>query len=202
MSLFIRSLMEKTIYLQKIGPLDEIILIRLQRNLQWFFKKFRVDVKISPELIKLEHEEYHDWRKQYDASRMLRRLKNTLRNGHFRLLGITSKDIYSHLFHSVFGVAYKPTMQQLLPSGQALISVARLIENFYRRPRKPSLSELRIYKEALHELGHTFGLDHCDDSCIMFFSKSLQDTDEKPAKFCPQCLEELKNYLCDIENVI
>jgi archaemetzincin len=34
--------------------------------------------------------------------------------------------------------------------------------------------------EAVHELGHAFGLTHCEKSrCVMHFSNSLQDTDFK-----------------------
>jgi len=35
----------------------------------------------------------------------------------------------------------------------------------------------RVIKEAVHELGHAFGLTHCENSkCVMHFSNSLQDT--------------------------
>lgn len=45
-------------------------------------------------------------------------------------------------------------------------------------------------KEAVHELGHTFGLVHCiDPKCVMFFSNSLADTDNKNTKFCKKCIK-------------
>ncbi len=51
-----------------------------------------------------------------------------------------------------------------------------------------SYSLERVVKEAIHELGHTYGLGHCRDArCIMYFSNSLLDTDRKGAAFCVNC---------------
>jgi archaemetzincin len=34
----------------------------------------------------------------------------------------------------------------------------------------------RLVKEAVHELGHAFGLNHCENiECVMHFSNSLQN---------------------------
>ncbi|MFX1597125.1 MAG: hypothetical protein ACFFBK_13800, partial [Promethearchaeota archaeon] len=71
----------------------------------------------------------------------------------------------------------------------------RLREKFYRRPDNSTLFELRILKEAVHELGHTFTLQHCKNFCIMRFSNSLADTDQKPPEYCASCLNKLKNFL-------
>ncbi|MFQ5892664.1 MAG: hypothetical protein ACE5HW_07710, partial [Candidatus Methanofastidiosia archaeon] len=46
----------------------------------------------------------------------------------------------------------------------------------------------RVLKEAIHELGHTFGLRQCKNSrCVMFFSNSLWDTDYKSKEYCEIC---------------
>ena len=49
----------------------------------------------------------------------------------------------------------------------------------------------RLAKETLHELGHCFGLNHCNNDCAMRFSSSVEEVDLKPAKLCNDC----KNYL-------
>ena len=48
--------------------------------------------------------------------------------------------------------------------------------------------ELRAMKEALHELGHTFGLVHCPvPSCIMTLANDIQHVDRKNIEFCGGC---------------
>ncbi|MFN8009739.1 MAG: Zn-dependent protease, partial [Terriglobia bacterium] len=51
----------------------------------------------------------------------------------------------------------------------------------------------RCEKEAVHELGHTFGLVHCSDySCVMSHSNSVDQIDLKSNRFCPTCLQSLR----------
>ncbi len=48
----------------------------------------------------------------------------------------------------------------------------------------------RIGKEAIHELGHTFGLTHCRDPlCVMNSSCLIGETDCKGTELCPTCQE-------------
>jgi archaemetzincin len=51
----------------------------------------------------------------------------------------------------------------------------------------------RMVKEAVHELGHTFGLVHCPDpKCVMYFSNCLEDTDFKGKRYCGECKKLLR----------
>lgn len=46
----------------------------------------------------------------------------------------------------------------------------------------------RLLTEALHELGHLAGAEHCGRaSCVMYASRHIADTDHKGARFCPAC---------------
>jgi archaemetzincin len=46
----------------------------------------------------------------------------------------------------------------------------------------------RLVKESLHELGHTYGLDHCNtSSCPMSKSPSILEIDAKSKHFCSRC---------------
>jgi archaemetzincin len=47
---------------------------------------------------------------------------------------------------------------------------------------------LRCEKEAAHELGHAFGLLHCQSyECVMHFSNSIEQVDLKHHMFCMEC---------------
>jgi len=70
----------------------------------------------------------------------------------------------------------------------AVISLYRLDTRRYGNQGGAARYLERALKEAVHELGHTFGLEHCGDPrCVMFFSNSLLDTDRKGSVFCPAC---------------
>jgi archaemetzincin len=97
-----------------------------------------------------------------------------------RVLGVTDMDLYAGGLNFVFGMAETQ-------GGAAVISVARL-----RLGANHARFQARTLKEAVHELGHTFGLPHCPrPQCVMHFSNSLADTDRKGADFCPECLAKL-----------
>jgi archaemetzincin len=118
-------------------------------------------------------------RSQYDAGTLLQTLPEGKAQG--RILGIADQDLYVPRLNFVFGVAD--------PQGRrALIAFSRLREDFYGRPPNPGLFLLRATKEAVHELGHTGGLEHCPDpDCVMYFSNTLGDTDNKGYQFCSRC---------------
>lgn len=101
------------------------------------------------------------------------------------LLGITLEDIFVPSLNFVFGEA-DPR------SGVAVISVHRLRPEFYGKEPDPDLLKERTFKEAVHELGHVFGLPHCPNPrCIMHFSNSIADTDFKGPEFCRECRARL-----------
>jgi archaemetzincin len=109
-----------------------------------------------------------------------------------KVLAICDFDAYSDELNFVFGEAH-------LGGRVAAIYLPRLREQFYARKsdkNKNNLFEQRVIKEAVHELGHTFGLRHCQISkCVMHFSNSLQDTDFKDDKFCERCNKILAGKL-------
>ncbi|MDI6852630.1 MAG: archaemetzincin family Zn-dependent metalloprotease [Deltaproteobacteria bacterium] len=100
-------------------------------------------------------------------------------------LMVTDVDLYVPRLNFVFGLADRRRRT-------AVISLARLNPEFYGRSSNPELFRERALKEAVHELGHLMGLEHCSDpACIMFFSNSLADTDRKGPGFCPRCRQQV-----------
>jgi archaemetzincin len=119
-------------------------------------------------------------RRQYWSTAILQRLANASNPGE-RVLGVTVCDLYVPVLTFVFGEAQ-------LDGNCALVSTARLKEEFYGMPPRRELARERLIKEAVHELGHTFGLRHCADwRCVMSSSHAVERLDVKGAAFCALC---------------
>jgi archaemetzincin len=59
------------------------------------------------------------------------------------------------------------------------------------------LLQERLFKEAIHELGHTYSLIHCQNlECVMKSSTYVEEIDFKSSQFCEKCLNLLKNNRC------
>jgi archaemetzincin len=113
-----------------------------------------------------------------------------------RVLAIIDADIYSSELTYVFGEAFTP-------GKVALVSLWRLKPEFYGADDDLSLYAMRVLKESIHEMGHTFGLEHCPRSfCVMHFSNSIFDTDKKQSLFCDQCFLQASIAITNIGNTL
>ncbi len=116
---------------------------------------------------------YDPQRRQYHAEALLAVVRDI---PGARVLGITKADLFVETLNFVFGLAEKP-------GSAAVISLCRLQAGI-----DAQIYRQRIAKEAVHEVGHTLGLDHCPNpECVMHFSNSLRDTDRKGNHFCAAC---------------
>jgi archaemetzincin len=98
-----------------------------------------------------------------------------------KTLAICDFDAYSDKLNFVFGQAH-------LNGRICAIYLPRLRQEFYGLKPDKSLFYQRLVKEAVHELGHAFGLNHCENiKCVMHFSNSLSDTDTKTNHLCNIC---------------
>ncbi|MEM2352254.1 MAG: archaemetzincin family Zn-dependent metalloprotease [Thermoproteota archaeon] len=145
--------------------------------------------EISKHALKTPLYAYDKARKQYNSTLLLEHLAAVKPKGYGKCLGIFNVDIYARGLNFVFGEA--------IPNGgEALISLYRLRPEFYGDPPDEKLFRARVVKEAVHELGHAFGLTHCINSeCVMHFSNSIIDTDFKSIQPCLACQTKLLSRL-------
>ncbi|MGO9242259.1 MAG: archaemetzincin family Zn-dependent metalloprotease [Bryobacteraceae bacterium] len=100
-------------------------------------------------------------------------------------LAVTEADLYVPVLTFVFGEAQ-------LGGPRAIVSVHRLRDEYYGQPRDEAKLDARLAKEALHELGHTLGLRHCDDwRCVMASSHAVERLDLKECQYCPHCARRI-----------
>ena len=173
------------IELVPFGEVGEELLNRLCTALQ---EAFGHPCRVADSL-PLPTQAYHPARRQFRADGFLQALRRLDAPDAERLLGVVDADCYAPGLNFVFG-------QASVGGREAVIALPRLRQSFYSLPEDEALFQERAIKEAVHELGHTYGLGHCPDPhCVMHFSNSLQDTDIKAATFCQVCQEALSARL-------
>ena len=124
----------------------------------------------------------HPERNQYHSSALIERLAAIDAP---LVLGVTEVDLYIPILTFVFGEAQ-------LGGRVAVVSYHRLTQEFYGLPPDERLLRDRLIKEAVHEMGHTAGLTHCDDyECVMAASHTVEWLDLKGVAMCAQCRDTI-----------
>uniref|UniRef100_A0A2K5PSM7 Archaemetzincin-2 n=1 Tax=Cebus imitator TaxID=2715852 RepID=A0A2K5PSM7_CEBIM len=143
---------------------------------------------------------------------ILKFLKKKKPEDAFCIVGITMIDLYPRdSWNFVFG-------QASLTDGVGIFSFARYGSDFYslryegkvKKLKKTSSSDYSIFdnyyipeitsvlllrscKTLTHEIGHIFGLRHCQWlACLMQGSNHLEEADRRPLNLCPICLRKLQ----------
>jgi archaemetzincin len=167
----------KLLQLLPIGNVDDGLLKAIRPTIE---TAFRVPSKVLP--VRLDPEfAYHGERQQYHSSEILLRMQSCLTEDTWRMLGIVAVDLYIPILTFVFGEAQ-------MGGPCAVVSAHRLRQEFYGLPPDPLLFRQRVIKEAVHELGHTLDLTHCEDyRCAMAPSHAVEWIDLKESTLCPTC---------------
>ena len=122
-------------------------------------------------------------RRQHASGAILRWLVET-GPAEGKVLGVTDRDLFIPILTYVFGEAQ-------LGGKAAVVSTARLTEDVELFGRK--LLVERLAKEAVHEVGHAFGLVHCGTvECVMSRSPAVREVDEKRPELCGECRARLQ----------
>jgi archaemetzincin len=149
--------------------------------------KLTLDVHIDLKIATNFQSSVNKHRNQWNSFKILELLNKFRPNKATRILGIVDIDAYSDGFDFVFGEAF-------YRGRVAAVYLSRLRQEFYGLKPNSSLFYQRLVKEAIHELGHVFGFDHCKNSqCVMYFSTSLLDVDAKGRGFCYSCRKKYLN---------
>ncbi|MEM3596841.1 MAG: archaemetzincin family Zn-dependent metalloprotease [Candidatus Bathyarchaeia archaeon] len=171
----------------RVGEVDSEVVERVVENLRIAFPKAKC--ALISEILSVPSEAYDKVREQHRSDLILRQIRAYVEKVKVfdRVLGVTDIDIFVPELNFVFGEAE-------CPGRTALISLFRLKPEFYGEKQSMELLVERATKEAVHELGHTFGLTHClNPFCVMYFSNSIFETDRKQSLFCNKCQMKINN---------
>jgi len=160
-----------------IGKLDGGLLNNLAPALA---KSFGLPCQIISRALDPEFA-FHGERQQYHSSEILACMQAVVSPQSWRVLGVTAVDLYIPILTFVFGEAQ-------MGGPCAVVSLHRLRQEFYGLPPDGKLLQHRLFKEAVHEIGHTVNLSHCDDyRCAMAPSHAVEWIDLKESSLCAAC---------------
>lgn len=158
------------------GPADPEILAAVHDHVERVFG--------PPVGVHVEHERptsaLDRRRGQWESGAILRWLADRHPDGESKLLGLTDVDLFLPILTFVFGEAQ-------LDGRAAVVSLHRLGATTTTR-RGDRLLLARLRKEAVHELGHAWGLVHCGNpGCAMARSPGVAEIDAKGEGLCEDC---------------
>ena len=160
------------INLQPFGQVDKILIKDLVKELN---DSVNASINLIP-AVPFPKNAYYSPRKRYIADSMIKYLQNKSVNGAY-YIGLTNRDISTFkevtINWGVMGLGYQP--------GNAC-----MVSSFRIKGKNGKLQE-RFYKVVVHELGHNFGLSHCENAgCYMMDAEGKMKMDEEHF-FCKKC---------------
>jgi archaemetzincin len=178
------SCKENTLLISPVGDLGlgTELLERLEREIQ---EIFGYDTHILPLI-----DEKDLWpdpaRHQVHSTPILETLSLLSPRNAVKVLAITNLDLFIPILTHVYGEAQ-------LGGRACILSTYRFTDGLF--PGTEAFS-CRIVKEAVHELGHTFGLRHCrDPACVMHYCRNLREVDRKSSRPCRYCAVLLQDEI-------
>lgn len=175
---------EYSVWLLSYGNYPESQLQNLQRDIQNCFDTLIPEITVNVNILgskPIPDNCWNDKRVRLRADSIIRYQKELLTDKEMYIQGVTSKDI-SVTAHGISdwgiqGLSY-------CPGHSSVISTFRVS------------NKKLLYKVAVHELLHCFGLHHCgnkDRSCYICDADKRPQL-EKQTRLCPDCKEKLLHH--------
>ncbi|WP_297067958.1 peptidase M54 [Thermococcus sp.] len=98
------------------------------------------------------------------------------------------------------------SMKPFEPEGLSkLLTTAKSSGNLDADAKRLVKLKLRLFKDrllkgVLHEVGHSFGLDHCHNRCVMNSPASMEEWDLRVPDYCDDCMAKLRAALKEGED--
>jgi archaemetzincin len=156
----------------------------LQKLVKKIHTEFFINVQLKEGHLDLS-DFYEPNRRQYDANKLLHHFEKEYATDDSKTICLINVDLFIPIFTYIFGQAF-------LGGRSGIASIYRLNNERYGIEADTNLLLERFAKEIIHELGHTFGLIHCQiTDCVMRSGTYVEDIDQKNISFCSKCRENL-----------
>ena len=170
------------IYIQPLG--EELPAKDVQYTVDALRTFYGLPVKLL-ERVDLPGKAFYKPRRRYRAEKLLTFLQARLPGDGIRIMGLTGVDISTtkgkHRDWGILGLA-------------ALDGSACVISQFRckKKSRGRRHARIRLAKVAVHEIGHTLGLEHCPTvGCLMEDARGKVATCDREYDLCAACRKQL-----------
>ena len=177
---------EPIVAIQPLGDLDRVLIDAVAARIQATFAVHAIVLHAKP----LPELAFYQPRRRFRGERLIDWLEATRPARASKVLGLMSRDLSVTKGRTydwgVMGVAG-------LRRSSGVVSSYRLS----RHQASEALVKQRLCQVAVHELGHTFGLHHCDTPrCIMNDAEGgIASVDGSSGEFCQSCRRKLGDRL-------
>lgn len=178
------------IALQPLGSIDDRLVATAARGIENLYTGLMIGIL---ERSVMPAEAYYKKNKRYRAEILLRYLERKTDVKYVKVIGLTDRDISTTKGNihdwGIFGLAS-------VDGRACVVSTFRL--------RSGGVTDAafieRFVKVVNHELGHTFGLDHCPTpGCVMEDARgTIKTVDRETGRFCPRCRKFLRERGVDV----